>query len=488
MHEHNNEEEHAPLPPIKKTTRPVNPASFVVCGITGDLSKKKLIPALWNLYKKGNLPVTFYIIGFSDQHLDRGQYHDLLKQSLDSKNLIENPEEFEAFFEHCSYAQGEFHDVQAFVRLKDLIVENESKKGICGDKIFHLAVPPHLYEAIFQKLHESGLADMCGGAGGWTRILVEKPFGDDWNTAFELDKKLGGLFREEQIFRVDHYLGKESVENILAFRFSNSLFENTWNKDYVEKIHVRIWEDIGVEARGAFYDSVGALRDVGQNHILQMFALIAMERPGVFTADAVRAEREKVLNSLSAIKLQDLHEFAHRAQYQGFRGEPNVNPESQTETYFYLRAFVDNDRWQGVPFYLEGGKRMGTAKTEIKVYFRKKEEPLLPAEAGLNVQNVLTFNISPDEGISLSIFAEELGLATTLKEYKLAFEQHAPGQHFLEPDAYERVIYNCIVGDQTIFTSTKEVLASWEFITPILHNWLGNPLEEYPHGWKPLFE
>ncbi|MFZ2831760.1 MAG: glucose-6-phosphate dehydrogenase [Minisyncoccia bacterium] len=460
--------------------------SFVIFGITGDLSRKKLIPALWRLYEKGYLPKHFHIVGFSRRPITQDELRAFITQSLENKFALNDKESFEKFLSRCSYVQGNFNEPEGYTKLREKLEENDQASGICGNKLFHLSVPPHYYGNIFDELHRSGLAETSGDkACGWTRILVEKPFGNDWDTAFKLDQKLSLLFKEEQIFRVDHYLGKEPIQDILTFRFANSLFENLWDKHSIEKVQLRLWEDIGVEGRGAFYDGVGTLRDVGQNHLLQMFALIAMEHPESFTADAIRTEREKILSSLRHIKLQEMHDSIRRGQYEGFLSEPGVAENSQTETYFRIKALVESERWEGVPFYFESGKRMPEAKTEIQIFFHKKKSALFPESQNNQGQNVLTFRIQPNDSISLSFFTRQSGFDKPLVQKDLSFQYHPIGETETPPDAYERVIFDCIAGDQTIFTSTKEVLASWEFITPILLGWTNIALETYDSGVFP---
>lgn len=457
--------------------------TVVIFGITGDLAKRKLIPALWRLFTKGYLPNEFSVVGFARREWSDASLQALVITILTEKFDELSTEQLATFSAKFSYTQGDFNSKESYDKLASHLTAIDDKTGICSSKVFHLAVPPDLYEGIFTQLHASGLADKCADVGGWTRILVEKPFGNDWYSAEALDQKLGSLFREEQVFRVDHYMGKEAIQNILAFRFSNSLLEHLWNSTYIERVHIRLWEKLGTEGRGAFYDNVGALRDVGQNHILQMLAFVAMEDPVVLQADAIRRERAKVLGSLHLISKEEMPQTVLRAQYEGYRDEDNVNPSSQTETYFRVEAHLDNPRWKGVPFVLESGKALGEAKAEIEIVFKKKDSCLCGEGEEIHPQNTLTFRIQPQEEIAIRFFAKHPGFEMKLEPKVLSFSYGKENEE--SPDAYERVIFDCIAGDQTLFASTAEVLGSWKFITPIIEQWNEVPVHTYKVGWVP---
>ncbi|MEX1997171.1 MAG: glucose-6-phosphate dehydrogenase [Candidatus Andersenbacteria bacterium] len=454
------------------------PTALVIFGATGDLSRRKLLPALFDLYRQGHFPTTWRIIGFS-----RDQYTTASFRQFVEKIITARPEKHTAsqradFLQKITYQPGQFEQGQSYLALSEELIRLETQEfGSCSNKLFYLAVPPTYYEVIFQNLAHSGLSIPCAGADGWTRVLVEKPFGKDLATAQKLDQILGLLFKEEQIFRVDHYLAKEALQNILAFRFANSIFELLWNNTNIAKVEIKFWEELGVGERGAFYEDIGALRDVGQNHMLQMLALIAMEDPGKLSAAAIRRKRTNVLKQLRPLTPADIRHHTVRGQYEGYRAETAVRAASDTETYFRFRAFVDNDRWQGVPFYLESGKKMQENKTEIAIYFRESNTCLTQV-AEERHQNLLIFRIQPNEGISLVFWAKKPGFAMDLESKLLSFSYHDE-YSLLLPDAYERVLFDCFRGDQTLFTSTQEVKAAWKFITPILEQWHSSPLLTY---------
>lgn len=461
------------------------PVIIVIFGITGDLAKKKLIPALWKLFINGYLPKEFFVVGFARRQLTDSEAQEYVKSILEARYNEEELVHKEEFLSRVHYVTGNFDDAQSYETLARTLHGLDGTLGVCTAKVFHIATSPALYDGIFEQVHASGLSQMCDDLGGWTRILVEKPFGNNWDTAKELDEKLGRLFREDQIFRVDHYMGKESVQNILAFRFANSLLEHLWNNQFIEKISIRLWEKIGLEGRGSFYDTVGTLRDVGQNHILQMLAFIAMEDPKVFDAEHIRNQRWQVLQSLVDITENNLASQVTRGQFIGYKNESSVNKDSTTETYFNIKANINNDRWQGVPFYLESGKNLGESKVEIEVVFKKKDTCMTSHMHSLGMHNRLLFRIQPNEAISLTFLAKYPGFGMNLSEKVLSFSSQNEMTETYTPDAYERVIFDCILGDQTLFASTDEVLASWKFITPIINTWNVLPIKEYPVGWVP---
>lgn len=427
------------------------------------------------------LPKNFRIVAFSRRPMSDKTYHAFIKkeQKLRKLQVLAGPE-FQKFLKHVSYQQGLFDDAQSYKNLKRRLIDLDLKTfKRCSNKLFYLAVPPDLYPTILENLSRYGLTIACSDGEGWTRILIEKPFGRDDETAKKLDMLLGKLFREEQIFRIDHYLAKETLQNILMFRFSNSLFEPIWNAQHIEKVEIKIHEKIDIEGRGAFYDKIGTLRDVGQNHLLRMLALIAMENPNTMDAASIRLERSQVMKVLDPIEPKNISIQTVRGQYIGYRNEAGVAKNSTTETYFKIKAHISNKRWQGVPFYMESGKAMNTSAACIKVYLKTTNTH--PSPNGTN-QNIITFNIQPQEGISILFWAKKPGLFSTLEPHDLHFNYDESVGKGKTVQAYERVLFDCIKGDQTFFASTEEVLASWKFVTPIIENWKKTKLNSYKKG------
>jgi glucose-6-phosphate 1-dehydrogenase len=450
----------------------MHPTIFVIFGITGDLASRKLLPALLALYSKKMLPQRFAIVGFSRRPFSREEFREYIRENLNIKPGEFKEEDIKHFLDHMSYEQGFFDSVPAYQRLSEKLKAVDDRWGQCSNKLFHLSVPPALYEGILMNLSASGLTIPCDDLSGWTRILIEKPFGNDIHTARSLDKLLGKLFDEKQIFRIDHYLAKEALQNIMAFRFLNPIFEPMWCSDYIEKVHIKIFEEIGMEGRGAYYDPIGAIRDMGQNHMLQMLALIGMNKPRSSSAEAIREERAKVISSLKAIPGGKLKNFVTRGQYTGYLSEPGVKPNSNTETYFRLEAHVSNSRWRGVPFYLESGKEMAENKAEIDIYFKSGKSLLGPKTADeFNTQNILTFRIQPDECIKIKFFVKTPGYGFKTEPKTLKFKySEVPSFNEAIPNPYERLIHDAFIGDQTLFASTDEVIAAWKFVMPVLEN------------------
>ena len=463
----------------------MNPTIFIILGVTGDLAQSKLLPALLSLYVKKQLPNTFSIVGFSRRHLSREDFRAFVRETMDVEPGQYHEEEIKHFLDHVVYHEGNFEREESYTALAARLKSIDDTFHQCSNKIFHLAVPPHFYETILDHLANSGLTIPCGGDQGWTRVLVEKPFGSDIGTAKKLDKKLGDLFTEEQIFRIDHYLAKEALQNIITFRFANALFEPLWNAAYIDKVHIKLLEKEGIEGRGEFYDSIGALKDVGQNHILQILAIIAMKRPKSFTATDIRKERAQVLRALKGMSTKDVLKFGCRGQYDGYIGERGVSAVSQTETYFRLETYIADSRWKDVPFYLESGKCLAETKSEIDIYFKNTHAADFGNVATLR-RNVLTFRIQPDEGIKIRFLVKTPGFSMEAVPKVLKFKYADSPSIAILPDAYERVLYDAIVGDQTLFTSTDEVMAAWKFITPISAALSSLPLTLYKKGAKEV--
>ncbi|MEA2715268.1 MAG: glucose-6-phosphate 1-dehydrogenase [Candidatus Parcubacteria bacterium] len=473
----------------------LHPTVFVIFGITGDLASRKLLPALLALYSKNLLPSRFAIIGFSRRSFSREEFREYIRERLNVRPGQFKEEVVKHFFDHMSYEQGFFDTMPAYERLASRLQAIDEQWGQCSNKLFHLSVPPKLYEGILRHLADSKLTIPCDDQTGWTRVLIEKPFGNDIVMAHSLDKLLGKLFDEKQIFRIDHYLAKEALQNILAFRFENPIFEPMWRREYIDKVHIKLFEKNGIEGREAFYDQIGALRDVGQNHMLVMLALMAMNMPKSFSVDDIRRERAKILSSLQKISPQDLRGAAVKGQYAGYTAEQGIKQDSKTETYFRIKAALATPRWKGVPFFLESGKALSESKAEIDIYFKNDKKRLAGGADGRDRktakkspadQNILTFRIQPDECIKIKFFVKTPGYGFKIEPKTLKFKYSDVPAFSDIPDDYERLIHDAFVGDQTLFASTSEIMASWKFVTPILENWGRLPLKIYERGAREI--
>lgn len=454
------------------------PTIFVIFGGTGDLARKKLLPALFDLYSRGLLPDQWRLIGFSRREFSDAEYREFVeRESIIGR--VADKDKVRGFIEHIHYLPGDFNAADAYGALALAVIAFEKQIKMCTNKLLYLAASPGHYEDIIGQIANSGLSLSCSDKTGWTRILIEKPFGKDIKTAKELDQMLGLLFKEEQIFRIDHYLGKNAVQDILVFRFANRLFEPLWDKEHIRKVEITMNDTSDLSLRGDFYDGVGELRDVGQNHILQMLALVAMDRPDGMSADSIRTKRTEVFEALAPL---DVTLDAFRAQYSEYVSGKGVNPHSQTETYFKLRAFLNMPRWDGVPFYLESGKALAERKTEIRVTFKHSDTCLCSHDDEIEHENVLVFRIQPDEGISVRFWARKAGFDHDLAARLLSFTYNGDAGALPIPDAYEKVLYDSIIGDQTLFASTAEVERAWAFITPIIDSWGVLPLVKYKKG------
>jgi len=447
-------------------------------GATGDLARRKLIPALWELQTGGYLPPLFQTVGVSKDALSDKQWQAWIRDVLG-----ESSPAAEAFCRKFVYVQGQFERAELYRELAARLGRQDGQWQTCANKLFYLAVPPPLYQTIFQHLADSGLTEPCSPEEGWTRVAVEKPFGKDLQTAQELDALLGRLFKEEQIYRVDHYLGKDTVRNVLAFRFSNTFLTPAWDSRSIASIAVSLRETGDILERGSFYDGVGALRDVGQNHLLQLLALFLMENPGAFDAQSIRRERARVLEALTIMDGQDAAQQTVRGQYTGYRQAAGVSPDSDTETYFRLLASVHSSQWRGVPLILESGKSLSRSVTEVAVTFRHHTPCLCPPEAGRHYTNVLTYRIQPDEAVHMSFWVKRPGDQMVIEEKSFVFDYgRAYGGSFIP--AYTKLLLDIIRGDQTLFVSTDEIMASWRFVDPIERAWRRGvtPLEAYTPG------
>lgn len=457
--------------------------TIVIFGGTGDLAQRKLMPALFDLYSHKLLPENFKIIGFARKELTDNDYRDFIKKTLFKYSDLEM---IDKFIEHAHYIRGDINNLLDYEALASHLSYLDEDGGRCSHKIFHLAVSPSLYEPVLDSLSKSGLTLPCTSVKEnerhWIRILVEKPFGNDLKHAEKLDKMLGKLFMEEQIFRIDHYLAKETVQNILAFRFANTIFSPLWNRDNIEAIYIRSYETLDIQGRGSYFDGVGSLRDVGQNHLLQMLALIAMEDPTELSADAIRTARYNVLRFTKPFS-KKAEDYLCRGQYVGYLEEDNVEKNSQTETYFKMKLEVNTDRFKGIPFYIENGKALDRHLSEIEIVFKEKANCMCPKDDMRLHANKLIFNIQPNEGITIRFWTKQPGFSYELEEKDLSFLYDKSVLHL--PDAYEKVLYDAIHGDQTLFTSTDEVSAQWNITAPIYKDLKKVELINYKKGTDP---
>jgi glucose-6-phosphate 1-dehydrogenase len=477
------------------------PCAVVIFGATGDLARRKLVPSLFRLVRLGMIRPAFSIVGVAR----RPQTDETFRAEMAAAALGSSPAQAEkalwdTFAQSLFYVQGEFHDAQGYERLRHTLERLDRERGTAGNRLYYLATAPEFYGEIVQGLDKHGLVDRAAagrdGRRGWVRVIVEKPFGRDLRSAQDLNEMLLRVFREKQIYRIDHYLGKETVQNILVFRFANGIFEPVWNQHYVDHVQITVAETVGVEERAGYYETAGVLRDIVQNHMMQLLTLVAMEAPVAFEADEVREEKVKVLRAARRIRPGDAAHSVVLGQYgpgvigeervRGYREEPRVAPHSRTPTFAALRVYLDNWRWAGVPFYLRSGKRLPKRVTEIAVQFKRAPQRLFQ---GVSDPNLLTLNIQPDEGISLRFAAKAPGTTMTLQPVQMGFLY---GAEFAgeELSAYERLLLDCMLGDPTLFTRRDEVEEAWELIDPLLGWWEESaplpPLEMYEAGeWGP---
>lgn len=458
------------------------PTILIILGATGDLMTRKIAPALYHMFEEGTLPTMFKLIGVARREITNEEYRSFIA-SATKKRIGTKRKTLEEFLNQISYHKGLFQKASTYSELKKLVQKIDDDWGVCTNKLFYIAVPPGYYETIFRHLSASGLTDPCSPDEGWTRVIVEKPFGENYETAKKLDTLLSKLFKEIQIYRVDHYLAKEMIQNILSFRFSNTLFEKIWNKEFIQRIDIRLLEKLGVEDRGLYYDSVGALRDVGQNHILQMLALITMDHPESFESEPIRHKRTEALDKMRPPTKSEIKNLSYRAQYEGYRKIQNVKRNSKTETYFKLGGtFLTSPRWTGVPVILESGKRLGSAKKEIVVTF-KHPIPCLCPEGSSHLENKVTFALEPEELIKVQFWAKKPGKFFDIEERDLEFKLRPSKKKIQYVEEYAKLLLDVIAGDQTLFITTNEVRAMWRFTDPIVNAW--NKSTTQIHHYKP---
>jgi glucose-6-phosphate 1-dehydrogenase len=471
------------------------PCVMVLFGASGDLTMRKLVPALYNLVKAKLLPSNFAVMGVAHDDLSVEQFRTQVTQFLQNEDRASDS--WKWFTERLFYQRGDFADPAAYASLRARLAEIDTTLGTAGNYLYYLAVAPRFFAEVVQQLGKAGLADQEDAR--WRRVVIEKPFGNDLDSAKTLNKQCKAVLAENQIYRIDHYLGKETVQNILVFRFDNAIFEPIWNRRYIDHVEITNAETVGVEQRGGYFDTAGTLRDMVPNHIMQLLSLTAMEAPASLNADAVRNEQAKVLRAVQPLDPDDVLERSVRGQYgegalggekvPGYRAEPGVAPSSKTETYAALRLNIDNWRWAGVPFYIRTGKRMAKRHTEITIQFRQTPTDLFRNAALHQTQhNQLVIQIQPVEGISLSFGATIPGPVLHVGAVDMSFEY----SKYFGTDSntgYEVLIYDCMIGDATLFQRADMVEAGWKIVDPVLDVWKALPPRRFPNyaagTWGP---
>ena len=487
---------HNPLRSAKdyRLNRIAGPSSLIIFGVTGDLSRKKLMPAVYDLANRGLLPPGFALVGFARRDWADQDFEQVVHDSVKQYARTEFREDvWRQLAQGIRFVPGDFDDDAAFDRLRDVVQELDRERGTMGNHAFYLSIPPKSFPLVTEQLKRSGLTEQRDNQ--WRRVVIEKPFGSDLKTARELNDVVASVFPPDSVFRIDHYLGKETVQNILALRFANQLYEPIWNANYVDHVQITMAEDIGVGGRAGYYDGIGAARDVIQNHLLQLLALTAMEEPISFEAGDQRAEKEKIL---AAVRLpEDLAAGTARGQYAGgwqggekvigFLDEDGMNPESTTETYAAMKLTIGTRRWAGVPFYLRAGKRLGRRVTEIAVVFKRAPQQVFAdSQTSQLGQNALVIRVQPDEGVTIRFGSKVPGAGMQVRDVTMDFGY---GHAFTEasPEAYERLILDVLLGDPPLFPRQEEVELSWKILDPIEEFWAtqGQPEQYRPGTWGP---
>ncbi|MFA1547293.1 glucose-6-phosphate dehydrogenase [Actinomadura chokoriensis] len=477
-------------PRDKRLPRVAGPCVLVLFGVTGDLSRKKLLPAIYDLANRGLLPPGFSLVGFARRDWENEDFRQIAYESVKAHARTPFREDvWTHLSEGMHFVPGEFSDPGAFEALSMAVKELDESRGTGGNYAFYLSIPPKFFPQVVEQLQRSGLADRKEGA--WRRVVIEKPFGSDLKTALELNDTVHRVFPEESIFRIDHYLGKETVQNILALRFANTMFEPIWNRSFVDHVQITMAEDIGIGGRAGYYDGIGAARDVIQNHLLQLLALTAMEEPTSFRAEAVRTEKAKILSSVRVPG--DLAVATARGQYaagwqggvnvKGYLDEDGIPADSRTETYAAIKLEIQNRRWAGVPFYLRTGKRLSRRVTEVAMVFQKAPHlPFSQTDTEELGQNALVMRVQPDEGITVRFGSKVPGTSMEIRDVNMDF---AYGESFTEtsPEAYERLLLDVLIGDPPLFPRQEEVELSWKILDPITEYWASRGgLDQYKSG------
>jgi glucose-6-phosphate 1-dehydrogenase len=478
--------------------------TMVIFGVTGDLTHRKLMPSLYELVVDTPLPAAFSIVGFARRPWDDDKFRAEMQTAVTSalKDQVDTAG-WQSFAQRLSYVSSTFDDPAGYVRLKEELDRLDQGRGTGGNRIFYLATPPSYYPIIINNLKAAGLAKRAiptdSNQQGWTRLVIEKPFGHDLPSAIALNNEIAGTFSESQVYRIDHYLGKETVQNLLVFRFANGIFEPIWNRQFIDHVQITVAESIGIEGRGEFYEEAGALRDIVQNHMFQILSLIAMEPPGVIDERSVRDEKVQVLQAISPLRGATIATDVVRGQYgpgwvggavaHGYHQQNGVAPDSSVETYMAMKLRIDNWRWAGVPFYLRTGKCLPQRTTEIAVQFNRVPALLFAGSGTMPPEpNVLTLRIQPDAGISLRFAAKVPGAEMQIRSVNMDFF-YGTAFSASGPDDYERLLLDCMRGDQTLFARRDEVEQAWTIVSPIQEYWARQPRPNFPNyeagSWGP---
>jgi len=487
-----------PLREGLRLQRAAEPCVVVIFGASGDLTKRKLVPALYSLAQQNLLAGGFSVVGAARTPMTHEAFRAAMREAVNkfSEAGPVDPTVWNNFASGLFYLPIDPRNLESYKTLGELLAQIDRERGTSGNRLFYLSTPPTLYRDIVRLLGAAGLNR--SGGGGWTRIIIEKPFGRDLESARALNQEVLDVFTEDQIYRIDHYLGKETVQNIMVLRFANGIFEPLWNRRYIDHVQITAAENIGVENRGGYYEQAGVLRDMIQNHMFQLLALVAMEPPISLEANAVRDEKTKVMHAVRQITPEEVDQFAIRGQYgegavggqnvKGYRQEEGVNPESNTETYAAVKFLIDDWRWAEVPFYLRSGKRLPKRVTEIAIQFRRVPHLLFKhADGGQLEPNTLILRIQPDEGISLKFSAKLPGQAIHIRPVNMEF-QYGTSFGKKSPEAYERLLLDAMLGDSTLFSRGDMVEVAWKLVMPILEAWQ-QPARNFPNykagSWGP---
>ncbi|MFN3741499.1 MAG: glucose-6-phosphate dehydrogenase [Anaerolineales bacterium] len=457
------------------------PTTLIIFGASGDLTQRKLVPSLFHLFLKRKTPRQLNLVGFGATPYTDETFRAHLRRAVDQfASYPFSEEEWRLFAERLHYIQGRYTDLADFKHLHEALRALE-KDG--GNRLYYLAIPPNLFSSVIDLL---GLTGQLAEESGWRRVVIEKPFGTDLASARMLNQQIHRALKESQIYRIDHYLGKETVQNILFLRFANTIFEPLWNRNYIASVQITVAEEVGVEHRGRYYDGVGVLRDMFQNHLLQLLTLVAMEPPASFSAEALRNEKVKVLSAIPQMSEEEIARYTVRAQYHGYLQEPDIAPHSTTPTYAALRLFINNWRWQGVPFYLRSGKKLAKKQSRIVIQFKEPPLAMFPLPAGKKMApNLLILYIQPDEGVHLRFEAKAPDTLAETRSVDMEFHYAEAFGASAIPEAYERLLLDVIQGDASLFTRADEVEMAWALMEPILESWEQKgkpPLAFYPPG------